>query len=159
MGDQVTNLIKKGNPKILKWQKLVLCSVAFVHSKVFKKAHLENLLGSPLSSLLHYQISVFCHIQNSAIFRSRYIFITLSRQILAYSERCVMLAYWEPCHIQNFAIARILAVLGLEAYSESCQTSKMESLTKLVKVCNGSSTTSHLSCPTRFWTPLYLHKC
>ena len=37
--------------------------------------------------------------------------------ILAYSERCVTLAYWEPCYIQKFAIFRILAHLGAEAYS------------------------------------------
>ena len=49
----------------------------------------------------------------------QYIERTLSRHILAYSERCVTLAYWEPCQIQNFAIFRILAYLEPEAYSES----------------------------------------
>ena len=33
------------------------------------------------------------HIQNPGIFRTQDIFGTLSRIILAYSERCVMLAY------------------------------------------------------------------
>ena len=58
-----------------------------------------------------------CHIQNPGIFRTWDIFRTLQRHTLAYSERCVTLAYWQPCHIQNFAIFRILAYLGLEAYS------------------------------------------
>ena len=40
--------------------------------------------------------SEFCHIKTQDIFR------TLSRHILAYSERYVTLAYWEPCHIQKF---------------------------------------------------------
>ena len=39
---------------------------------------------------------------------------------MAYAERCVMLAYLEPCHIQKFAILRILAHVGPEVYSESC---------------------------------------
>ena len=59
------------------------------------------------------------HIQNPGIFRTQDIFKTLSRHILAYSERCVMLAYWEPCHIQNFDMFRILAYLGTETYSKS----------------------------------------
>ena len=44
----------------------------------------------------------------SCIFRTRNIYITLSRHILAYSERCVTLAYWELCHVQNFVIFKIL---------------------------------------------------
>ena len=39
---------------------------------------------------------------------------------MAYAERCVTLAYVEPCHIQKFAILRILAHVGPEVYSESC---------------------------------------
>ena len=31
-----------------------------------------------------------------------------------------VITYWEHCHIQNYAIFRILAYLGPEAYSESC---------------------------------------
>ena len=52
---------------------------------------------------------------NSCIFRiltylePRYI----QNSVKAYSERCVTLAYSEPCRIQNFGI-------GPEAYSESC---------------------------------------
>ena len=61
-----------------------------------------------------------CHIQNLGIFRTQDISRSLSRHILAYSERCVRLAYWEICHSQNFAIVRILAYLGPKAYSESC---------------------------------------
>ena len=60
------------------------------------------------------------HIQNPAIFRIRDIFRTLSRHILAYSERSVTLAYWEPCH--NFTY------FWPEVYSELCQTSKMEEI-------------------------------
>ena len=42
-----------------------------------------------------------CHIQNTDILSTQEIFRTLSRHILAYSERCVTLAYWELFHIQN----------------------------------------------------------
>ena len=61
-----------------------------------------------------------CHIQNPGIFRTQYIFRTLLRHILGYSERCLTLAYcvtpvifrtmpysevWHiydpPMHIQN----------------------------------------------------------
>ena len=59
-----------------------------------------------------------CHIQNSGIFRTQDIFRTLLRYILAYSERCGTLAYWESCHIQKFGIFRILTYLGPEAYWE-----------------------------------------
>ena len=48
---------------------------------------------------------------------------TLSRHILVFSERCVTFAWWEPCHIQNLAIFRILAYWGpvyIQTYSESC---------------------------------------
>ena len=31
-----------------------------------------------------------------------------------------MLTYWEPCHIQNSALFRILAYLGPKVYSEPC---------------------------------------
>ena len=55
-----------------------------------------------------------------AYLRAQDIFRTLSRHILAYSECCATFAYWEPFHIQNFTIFRILAYLGPEAYSESC---------------------------------------
>ena len=60
-----------------------------------------------------------CHIQNPRIFRTQDIFRTLSRNTLTYPELCVTPAIWETCHIQNFVIFRILAHLGLEAYSES----------------------------------------
>ena len=43
------------------------------------------------------------------------IFITLSRHIVTYSERCVTLHI-----VENPAIFRILAYLGPQAYSESC---------------------------------------
>ena len=60
------------------------------------------------------------NIQNPGRFRTQDIFRILSRYILAYSERCVMLTNWKPFHIQNFAIFRILTNLGPEVYSESC---------------------------------------
>ena len=60
--------------------------------------------------------SEHCHIENPGIFRTQYIFRTLSRHRLVYSERCVTLAYWEPCPIQNPAIFRILAYLRPEVY-------------------------------------------
>ena len=48
-----------------------------------------------------------CYIQNPGISRTQEIFRTLSRHILAHSERCVT-----PAHFQNFAIFKILAYLG-----------------------------------------------
>ena len=45
-----------------------------------------------------------CHNQNAGIFRAQDVFITLSRHIPAYSERCVTFAYWELFHIEIFAI-------------------------------------------------------
>ena len=58
-----------------------------------------------------------CHFQNPGAYLEPKIFRTLSRHILTYPERCVTLAYLEPCHIQNFAIFRILAYLHIQAYS------------------------------------------
>ena len=67
---------------------------------------------------------LFRHIQlNGGIFRTlcnSYIFRTLSRHFLAYSECFVTLTYWESCHIQNFAMFKTLAYLEPKAYSESC---------------------------------------
>ena len=45
---------------------------------------------------------------------------SLSRRILAYSERSLTLSCCEPCHLQKFVIFRILAYLGPETYPESC---------------------------------------
>ena len=57
------------------------------------------------------------HIQNPGTCRTQGLLRTLSRHILTFSERCVRLTYWEPYHIQNIVIFRILAYLGLQAYS------------------------------------------
>ena len=69
----------------------------------------RTLCNSCIFRTLSY--SKFQHIQNP-----RYI----QNCVKAYSEGCVMLACCEPYHIQNFAIFRILAHVGPEAYSESC---------------------------------------
>ena len=53
------------------------------------------------------------HIQNPGIFRTQYIFGTLSRHILAYSVGCVTLAFWKTFFIQNFAVFRISALRNL----------------------------------------------
>ena len=45
-----------------------------------------------------------CNIPNPGIFITQSIFRTLWKHILSYSERCVLLAYWELYHLQNFAI-------------------------------------------------------
>ena len=42
---------------------------------------------------------------------------TLSRDILAYSKCCVTLAYWEPCHIQNFNTVYLGTFRHIQAYS------------------------------------------
>ena len=65
-------------------------------------------------------------IQNPGIFITSDTFWTLSRHILAYSERCVTFAYWEPCHIQNFTTFRILVYLGTDVYSESCSYKRIQ---------------------------------
>ena len=54
-----------------------------------------------------------CYIENPGICRTKDIFKTLLRHILAYSACYVMLAYCEH-------IFRILTYLGPEVYSESC---------------------------------------
>ena len=61
------------------------------------------------------------------------------------------------CNIQSFAIFRILTYLRLKAYSETCQTSKMHGLTKLVKGYNCTSKTFHLSCLTTLYSDLGLY--
>ena len=70
--------------------------------------------------VLYETYSDSCHIQNPGIFRTLDIFRTLSRHILAYSEHCVTLVYWEPCHFQNFTMFRtggIFAILFIWSYS------------------------------------------
>ena len=69
-----------------------------------------------------------CRIQNPGIFSTWDTCRTMPKYILAYSERRVTLAYSELCRIKK----------GPEAYSEPCQTSNMEGLTKLVKTYNYS---------------------
>ena len=95
------------------------------------------------SDTLRYIHVLFRHIQpycgiirilcNSCIFRTPDIFKTLLKHILAYSQNCVMLAYWEPCHIQNFAIFRILAHLGPGAYLESCLFGHIQAYTDILR--------------------------
>ena len=86
--------------------------------------------------------------QNTGTFWTRYIFRTLSWDIVAFSQCCVTLAFWEPWQIQKFVffrcltywhfhnvrntrilrtlanseicLFRSLTYLGPEAYSESC---------------------------------------
>ena len=66
-----------------------------------------------------------CYIQNPGIFSTQEIFRTLSRHILANSERCVTLAFENP------AIFRILAYLVHEAYSESCLFSYIQAYSEI----------------------------
>ena len=100
-----------------------------------------------------------CHTQNPGIFRTRNIICISQNSVKANSDifrtlwnACILrtLPYLELCHIQNF---------GSEVYSEICESSKMEGLTKLVNGCNYSSTTSHLGCLTRLWIRFVLNKC
>ena len=93
---------------------LALCIVWHIFREI-RHIHL-------LFTYIHLYCGMFrpCHIQNPGIFETQDIFRTLSKHILAYSERCVTLAYWEPCHIQNFDLFRILAYLEFKEYSKSC---------------------------------------
>ena len=94
------------------------------NSDIFRHIHIHSDIFSYIVAYLEPCVilaySEPCHIQNPGMFRTRDIVRTLSRHILAYSKCCVTLSYWELCHIQNFVIFRILAYLGLKAYSESC---------------------------------------
>ena len=78
-------------------------------------AYFESCVTFAYSKARHWHIEN--HILSPGTLRTQDIFRTLSRHILAYSECCARLAIWEPCHIQNFAIFRILPYLGLQAYS------------------------------------------
>ena len=60
------------------------------------------------------------HIQNPGISRTQDIFRTVSKHILVYSVDSVTLVFLKPCDIHIFAIFKMSANLGLEAYSESC---------------------------------------
>ena len=68
----------------------------------------------------------FLLVQNPVIFRTQDIFRTLSRHILAYSQCCVTLTYFETllyselCHIQHFDIFKtqsISRILFIQTYS------------------------------------------
>ena len=74
------------------------------------------------------QSSLIFRNQNPDTFMTRDILRTLSRQILAYLERCLMLTCWEPCHIYNFFILRTLAYFRPQIYPELWQTCKMEEI-------------------------------
>ena len=96
------------------------------YSDIFSHAvaYLEPCVTRTYSDPCYITYSESLHIQSSGIFRTRNIFRTLSRYILAYSETCVMVTYWETCQIQNFAIFRILANAGpehIQAYSITIQ--------------------------------------
>ena len=41
----------------------------------------------------------------------------ISRHILTYSEYCVTLAHWEPCHIQNFIFVYLSVFRNIQTYS------------------------------------------
>ena len=91
-----------------------MCCMIHIQNSVYdcKSRHIQ-----PYSRPIQTNSAILWHIlnhlfllliQNPSIFRTRNIYITLSRHILAYSERCVTLAYWELCHVQNFVIFKIL---------------------------------------------------
>ena len=81
---------------------------------------LIDLQSGLVLCIVWYILRILHIVVNSDIFRIQYVFRTLSKNILEYSERCSTHAYWETCDIQNFAIFRILAYLGPEAYRGSC---------------------------------------
>ena len=104
------------------------CAAMHIRNPVIKQ--LKDIIIFPKRSILdlwqgsEYGHHVFyetysepCHVQNPYIFRTRDIFRTLSRDILAYSKCCVTLAHWEPCHIQNFNTVYLGTFRHIQAYS------------------------------------------
>ena len=103
-----------------------------------------------------------CHTQNPGIFRTRDILCISQNSVKAYSD--IFRTLWNARILRTLpylelSIFRILPYFGSEVYSEICESSKTEGLTKLVNGYNYSSTTSHLSCLTRLWRRFVLNKC
>ena len=92
-----------------------VCYRKFRHIHVLFR-HIQPYCGI-FRTLCNSYIIKSWYIQNPDIFRTQDVFRTLSRYILAYSKRCVTLAYCEPFYIQKLVIFRILAYLGSDAYS------------------------------------------
>ena len=120
------------------WTRTMYCMRHFRNPDIFRT--LSFIIISEISRHIHV---LFRYIQpyfdifrtkcNSWILRTQDIFRTLSRYILVNSDHCLTLIYRELCHNQKFAMFRSLEYLWLEAYSEPCQISEMESVRKLVK--------------------------
>ena len=109
--------------------KTSLLSYIQTYSGIFRSySDISSQIVAYLEHCVTLAYSQPCRIQNPGIFSTSDTCRTLPKYILVYSERRVRLAYSELCHIQK----------GPEAYSEPCQTSKMEGLTKLVKTYNYS---------------------
>ena len=87
----------------------------FQNPVYYRKFRHIHVLFSHIVSYL--EPSATLHIQNPSIFRTQDMFKTLWRHILGYSECCVTLAYWEFRILARF---RILAYLGMQAYSKFC---------------------------------------
>ena len=84
-----------------------------------KFRHIQPYCGI-FGTLCNSWYSEHCHIKNLAYSKPEIYSELLSRHILLYLECYIMLTYWEPHHVQNFAILRILLFLGPVAYSETC---------------------------------------
>ena len=91
-----------------KWPCTMYCRYIFRALSFFNYSDTSIHIVTCLESFVTLAYSELYQIQNPGIFRAQDIFRTLSWQILAYSECCVTLAYWEHCHIQNFAILGLL---------------------------------------------------
>ena len=86
----------------LVWEILGTLSI-IVNSEIFRHIHVPfrhfqpycGIFKTPCNSYIFRTLPYL----ESGIYKTQDIFGTLSRHILVYSERCVMLACWEPCHI------------------------------------------------------------
>ena len=82
-----------------------------VNSDIFRRIHVQFRHNQPCSG--KFRTLCTCFKFRTLVYSKSEIYLELcqARHILAYSEHCVTLAYWEPCQIQNFAIFRILGYL------------------------------------------------
>ena len=96
------------------YSKSFLLSYIQTYSDIFTScSDIFSYILAYLESYVTLAYSKPSHIENPSILRTQDILRTLSRQILAYSERCATV------DIGNLSIFRISAYLGPKAYSES----------------------------------------
>ena len=80
---------------IEEWPRPICCIRHIQNPVAIENSDIFNHILAHLEPCVIFAYSEPCHVQNPDIFKTQDIFRTLSRYILAYSERCVTLPYWE----------------------------------------------------------------